>query len=60
MKATFECQKRLYEATAYGLKYKTYGDADETVVIHLNKKQVKSQEIPDKIRITVEWEEAGP
>ena len=57
MKIELDCRKRIYEATAYGMKYKTYGDAEGTVVVHVNRREVKSRNLPDSFKITIEWEE---
>ena len=57
MKIEAECKKRFYEPTGYGIKYKTYGDTSETIVVHLRKTDIKAQNIPDNFKITIEWDE---
>lgn len=55
MKIEAECHKITYEATAYGIKYKSYGDSEETIFVHISKKKTKSMDVPDSVRITIEW-----
>ncbi len=57
MKFEVECEKILYDPTAYSLKYKGYKDAEGTILIYLNRHAHKGDKIPRKIKVTVEWDE---
>ena len=57
MRIEVECRKRVYEPTAYGLKYKSYGDSNESIVVHLRRSDVKSKAIPDNFKVLIEWDD---